>query len=130
MVHLYSQGRYAFIPRQPLMKVDDFVKKIMTDDLFGLVQCDLRVPTRLKSYFAQFLPVFKNMEVSLEDVGPLMKGLCEQYGFLKTPRRTLISSYFGEQLLLTTSQIKWYKEHGEYFSIFTHCYEKSFFFFL
>ena len=95
------------------MTVEVMIEKILADELFGLVQCDVRVPDHLKSYYAQFPPVFKNAEVSLEDVGPHMKALCERYGYLKTPRRTLISSFFGEQLLLTTTQIKWYIDHGK-----------------
>ena len=95
------------------MTVNEFIKKILDDDLFGLVQCDIHVPEHMKSYFAQFPPVFKNTNVSLEDVGPHMKGICDRYGFLKTPRRTLISSFFGEEMLLTTTQIKWYIDHGK-----------------
>ena len=95
------------------MTVNEFIRKILADDLFGLVQCDIHVPQHMKSYFAQFPPVFKNTNVSLEDVGPHMKRICERYGFLKTPRRTLISSFFGEEMLLTTTQIKWYIDHGK-----------------
>ena len=107
------QARRHLIPRQPLLTVAELLEKIMNDELFGLVQCDVRVPDHLKSYFAQFLPVFKNAMVSLEDVGPHMRALCEHYGVLNKPRRTLISSYYGEQVLLTTSQIQWYIDHGE-----------------
>ena len=113
-MHVFSlQARRHLIPRQPLLTVAELLEKIVNDELFGLVQCDVRVPDHLKSYFAQFLPVFKNAMVSLEDVGPHMRALCEHYGVLNKPRRTLISSYYGEQVLLTTSQIQWYIGHGE-----------------
>ena len=110
---MFLQVRHQLIPRQPLLTVTQLLEKIVSDELFGLVQCDVRVPDHLKSHFAQFLPVFKNAMVSLEDVGPHMRALCEHYGVLNKPRRTLISSYYGEQVLLTTSQIQWYINHGE-----------------
>ena len=87
------------------MTVNEFIRKILADDLFGLVQCDIHVPEHMKSYFAQFPPVFKNVDVSLDDVGPHMKRICERYGYLKKPRRTLISSFFGEQLLLSAKKL-------------------------
>ena len=109
---MFQQVRRSFVPRQPLLTVNEFIQKILADELFGLIQCDIKTPEHLKSHFAQFPPVFKNVEVSLDDVGPHMKGICERYAYLKKPRRTLISSFFGEQVLLTTSQIKWYINHG------------------
>ena len=95
------------------MSIAQLIEKIQSDQLFGLVVCDVHVPEHLKSYYAQFPPVFKNVTVSLEDVGPHTKQLCERYGYLKKPQRTLITSFFGKQMLLTTSQIKWYLDHGE-----------------
>ena len=111
--YLLSQVRDRFVPRQPLMSITQLIEKIQSDELFGLVVCDVHVPEHLKSYYAQFPPVFKNVGVSLEDVGPHTKQLCERYGYLKKPQRTLITSFFGKQMLLTTSQIKWYLDHGE-----------------
>ena len=73
-----------------------------------------RVPDHLKPHFAQFQPIFKNVDVGRDDVGPLTAGLCEKYGYLKKPAKTLISSYFGKNVLLTTNQIIWYKQHGKF----------------
>ena len=41
-----------------------------------------------------------------------MKKFAEENRLLKKPRRILISSYFGEKILLTTPLAKWYLEHG------------------
>ena len=108
-----SQVREHLIPKQPLMTVDDFLQKIELDQVFGLVQCSVRVPEHQKSRFSQFSPIFKQAEVSLLDVGPHMRDICIRHGELKKPRRTLISSYYGEILLLTTSQIQWYLKNGK-----------------
>ena len=86
----------------------------MEDDIFGLAECDVDVPENLKDHYSQFPPVFKNVEVSLDDVGAYMKDLCKKSGFLQKPRRTLISSFFGKKVVLTTDQIKWYLKNGEY----------------
>ena len=60
----------------------------------------------------EFPPIFKNAMVGREDIGELMKGFVEENGLLEEPRRMLISSYFDEQILLTTSLVKWYLDHG------------------
>ena len=73
-----------------------------------------RVPDHLKDYFAQFQPIFKNVDVGRDDVGSLTAGLCEKYGYLKKPAKTLISSYHGKKVLLTSNQIIWYKQHGKF----------------
>ena len=79
---------------------------MVSDEFFGFAKCDVRVPDEQKEFFSQFPPIFKNVEVSNNDVGPYMKGLLNILGRLKKPRRTLISSFFGEGVVLTTDQIK------------------------
>ena len=87
---------------------------MVSDEFFGFAKCDVRVPDEQKEFFSQFPPIFKNVEVSNNDVGPYMKGLLNILGRLKKPRRTLISSFFGEGVVLTTDQIKWYLQNGEW----------------
>ena len=41
-----------------------------------------------------------------------MRRYCREKDLLRTPRRTLISSFLGEKLLFTTPLLKWYIEHG------------------
>ena len=83
------------------------------DELFGFAKCDVHVPDERKEFYSQFPPVFKNVEVSNNDVGPYMKELLKTLGSLNKPRRTLISSFFGEGVVLTTDQIKWYLQNGK-----------------
>ena len=86
---------------------------MVSDELFGFAKCDVHVPDERKEFFSQFPPVFKNVEVSNNDVGPYMKELLKTLGYLNKPRRTLISSFFGEGVVLTTDQIKWYLQNGK-----------------
>ena len=57
-------------------------------------------------------PVFKNVNVTIDDVGDYMKNVCQNLGEFKTPRRSLIGSYFGKQIMVASPLIKWYCAHG------------------
>lgn len=61
---------------------------------------------------SEFLPVFKNTIVSVNDAGRAMQDVIMNLGCNLTNRRCLISSYFGESILLTTPVLKWMIEHG------------------
>ncbi len=91
---------------------DIIIDKIKSGDLFGLVQCSIQVPDDLKEYFEDMPPIFKNVEISRNDIGEHMKDYCEENGLLKQPRRALIGSYFGEEIMLTTPLLQWYLNHG------------------
>ena len=54
-----------------------------------------------------------------------MKNLCENLNDFKTPHRSLIGSYFGKQITVTSSLLKWYCYHGLIVSNITAfiCYE-------
>ena len=88
------------------------LRGVQSGELFGFVLADIYTPNHLKQFFNEFPPIFKNAMVGREDVGELMKGFSEENGFLKKTRKMLISSYFGEKILLTTPLAKWYLDHG------------------
>ena len=98
-------------PRRRL-SFQKILKGVQNGELFGFVLADIYSPNHLKQFFNEFPPIFKNAVVGREDVGELMKGFVEKNGLLKKPRRMLISSYFGEKILLTTPLAKWYLDHG------------------
>ena len=72
---------------------DNLLNQIRTGSLFGYVQCDLEVPDELKSKFADFPPIFKNTEVSRNDIGEFMKNYASENKLLTQPQRMLISSF-------------------------------------
>jgi hypothetical protein len=80
--------------------------------LFGFVKCDVNVPEHKREEFADLPPVFKNIDISRDDIGPTMCEYAEQVGELKKPRRCLISSYFAKQQLFSTNLLQWYIKHG------------------
>ena len=90
-------------------RILDMVK---TGQLFGLVNCDIMTPDRLKPKLAEFPPLFKNADVSKEMIGPFMRDYCEKNGKLKKPTRLLISSYKQDNVLLITPLLRYYLEQG------------------
>jgi len=85
---------------------------VLDGSLFGVVECDIEVPEELKDKFSEMCPIFKNVEISRDDIGEYMKEFAEENDIMSRPRRSLIGSYFGEKILLATPLLKWYLEHG------------------
>ena len=61
--------------------------------MFGYVQCDLSVPDELKAKFSNFPSIFKNIDVTRNDIGEYLKTDAEENDLLKQPQRMLISSF-------------------------------------
>jgi len=118
-IFFFQQERHQHLPQRTKYTESELLEEILADNIFGVAECDVSVPENLKHKYSQFPPVFKNVNVSINDVGPYMKELCQKSGYLSTPRRTLISSFFGEEVVLTTDQIKWYLQNGECNEFFT-----------
>ena len=89
-----------------------FLEEICNGKYFGAAVCDIYVPENLKAYVTEMPPVFKNVKVTIDDVGPYMKNVCESLGEFKTARRSLIGSYFGVQIMVASPLIQWYCAHG------------------
>ena len=77
----------------------------------GLVP-DINVPAYLRDYFSKMPPIFKNAEVGRQDKGEFMQNWAERHRVLTQPRKTLIGSYIGQNMLLATPLLQWYLFHG------------------
>ena len=86
----------------------DILDAVRNGTFYGFVECDIRVPDHLRAGMADFPPIFKKVEVDRTHVGPLMKGYCEEWGFLKRPSNLLISSFTGVKQLVFTPLLKYY----------------------
>ena len=104
-VILFTQTLKSVRPRRCL-SFQKILNGVQSGELFGFVLADIYTPNHLKQFFNEFPPIFKNAMVRREDVGELIKGFAEENGLLKKTRRMLISSYFGEKILLTTPLAK------------------------
>ncbi|XP_071847518.1 uncharacterized protein [Apostichopus japonicus] len=91
---------------------DQIIRAIQDNQLFGFVECDIHVPDKLKPIFAEMCPIFKNTNISRENIGEHMKQFAEENKIMQKPRRSLIGSMFGNKILLATPLIKWYLQHG------------------
>ena len=69
------------------------IKKIKLCSLFGFVQCDIHVPEQLREQFAKLFPIFKNINVWRQDIGPLMWKYAKKVGLMNQPAQMLISSF-------------------------------------
>ena len=63
--------------------------------IFGLIECDVCVPEALREHFAEMQPVFKNIRLTRDDLGPFMRRYAEEHDVMTTPRRMLVGSVHG-----------------------------------
>ena len=103
--------------RRPLDKVKTLTLQTILDavrneKIFGCIECDIHVPEHLRDKFSEMCPVFKNTEISRDDIGEFMKAYAEENDIMVRPRRSLVGSMIGEKILLATPLLKWYLEHG------------------
>ena len=95
-----------------IMSPERILREVRQDRLFGCVEVDIRVPEHLKEKFSEMCPIFKNTNISREDIGDFMKAYAEEHNIMAQPRRSWIESMKGEKILLATPLLKWYLEHG------------------
>ena len=84
----------------------------MAEKLFGALEVDLHVPDNLKFKFAEMPPIFKNVEVSRDDIGDHMRQYAVDHDIMSQPRKNLVGSMFGEKMMVISPLLKWYVEHG------------------
>ena len=93
------------------MTQNEILAAVIDGTLFGMIECDVRVPDNLRDHFTEMQPIFKNANVSRDDIGPFMRQYAEENDIMSTPHRMLVGSYRGEKILLTTPLIQWYMAH-------------------
>ena len=72
------------------------------------MQCHIEVPEVLRSKFDNFPPIFKNILVSKNDIGDLMKTYAEEEGIMSQPRKMLTSSFTLHNGTLITPLLLFY----------------------
>ena len=95
-----------------VMSTERILSEVRNERLFGCVEVDIHVPPHLKEKFTEMCPIFKNTNISREDIGEYMQSYAEENKIMAQPRRSLIGSLKGEKILLATPLLKWYLEHG------------------
>ena len=69
--------------RRPMDKVktmtlETILEAARCEKLFGCVECDIHVPEHSREKFCKMCPVFKNTEISRDDIGEFMKAYAEE----------------------------------------------------
>ena len=98
--------------RKWTMTQQQIIAAVVDGALFGMIECDIRVPSELRAHFAEMQPIFKNAAVKRDDIGPFMREYAEENDIMSTPRRMLVGSYHGKKILLATPLLQWYLAHG------------------
>ncbi|KAJ8048029.1 hypothetical protein HOLleu_00186 [Holothuria leucospilota] len=103
-------GPYLRRREETGFKLEKSRPAIRDDLLFGAIECDIHVYVydELKPKFAEMCPIFKNTNVSVDDIGEHMKNFVMEGNIMTKPRKSLIGSMFGEKILLPTPLVKWY----------------------
>ena len=94
------------------MTSQQILSGVRAGTVFGLIECDLCVPEALREHFAEMQPVFKNIHLTRDDLGPFMRRYAEEHNIMATPIRMLVGSYRGDKILLATPLLRWYMDHG------------------
>jgi hypothetical protein len=89
---------------------DNILEAVLDGTFFGIVRCRLEVPLEDRDKWADMPPIFKNADVSRDDIGEHMREFCEVHQLLERPRRTLISSYKHDDMMIATPLLKWLLE--------------------
>ena len=98
----------AEFPRRSSQRMtqQQILAAVVDGTLFGMVECDVRVPEELQDYFSEMQPVFKNASVTRDDIGPFMRQYAEDHDIISAPRRMLVGSYRGDKILLATPLLR------------------------
>ena len=90
------------------MTENQILAAVLNDQLFGALEVDLHVPDHLKPTFAEMSPIFKNVEVSRDDIGDHMRQYAVDHDIMSQPRKSLVGSMFGLKIMIITPLLKWY----------------------
>ena len=78
--------------------------------LYGFLLVDIHTPNHLKKKYKDFPLVIKSTLISRDDIGEYMRNVAEKHGLLKKPKKYLITSHFGKDILINTEIEKFYLE--------------------
>ena len=72
----------------------------------------LKYSRNLEEFFANFPPIFKNINVGRDEIGHLMEDYTEKEGVLTQPRRMLKSNFFLENGTIIAPLLLFYLDLG------------------
>lgn len=102
---------------------EEVIEAVMSDKLFGMVECDIRVPDTWPAhfshptmtpyeYFSEMSPLFCTSDIPFDAIGSHMQHHAKVFHLSTKPRRLLVGGMRARQLLIATPLLKWYISHG------------------
>jgi hypothetical protein len=61
------------LDKMETMSMENILTAVRNETLFGCVECDIHVPDNLRDHFQEMCPIFKNIDISRDDIGEFMK---------------------------------------------------------
>ena len=104
--------KYKSVQPKKQLNFEKILRGVQNDQLYGILFVDIHTPEHLKEKYSDFPMIIKNVMVSRDDLSPYMKEVAEKNDYLKKPRKTLISSYFGTNHFVSSNMLKFYLEMG------------------
>ena len=91
--------------------MEDIVMAVKSGAFQGIVKCDIFLEDKdAKKY--EFFPFFcQNQIVTIEQLSPKMREICEKYELLKSGRKQLISTSNAKGFITVSQLLQWYLEH-------------------
>jgi len=108
---------------QRFVTENEILQAVANGRLFGMVECDIRVPDEWPSYFRhpsmtpyqyfeEMSPLFCTTDVPFDLIGDHMQDHVRRFQLSEKPRRLLVGGMRARQILIATPLLKWYLEHG------------------
>ncbi|XP_071137847.1 uncharacterized protein [Mytilus edulis] len=118
----FCHSRKPATPQRSVTEIE-ILEGVASGRLFGMVECDIRVPDEWPShfqhptmtpyqYFEEMSPLFCTTDVPFEVIGEHMQEHVRRFELSEKPRRLLVGGMRGRQMLIATPLLKWYLEHG------------------
>ena len=111
-IKAYLAQHHTYTRFKKYLTQDQIIQYIQDGHLFGFVKWDIEVPDHLRDHFSEKIPIFKNVDVCLDDIGEFMQQYAKEHSIKDVPRHLLIGCYFRKKIGLTTPLLQWYLKHG------------------
>ena len=80
-IKAFVQSRRS-VPKTTLTE-DEVINAVRDGSMFGLIEVDIQVPDNLKEYFEKMTPIFKNIDLTREDIGEFMSAYAKEHNIMK-----------------------------------------------
>uniref|UniRef100_A0A915LAQ9 Uncharacterized protein n=1 Tax=Romanomermis culicivorax TaxID=13658 RepID=A0A915LAQ9_ROMCU len=84
---------------------------ILNGSVFGFAKVDIKTLDYLKEKYADFPPIIKHVGIGIDNIGEHMKKYAQENDQMKNPRQSLIGSYIGKEMMMSTPIIRFLINH-------------------